>query len=136
MTQQIAMFVVAVLWLASCVGGILVAAFRGGTREEDGDSVLKQVTDTFAPQVASILTCIFALPAAKAAMLSGTPPDAVMRDYLAILLSVVYCGLFDAFIISYAKTGDSATTIRRFIQVRPAVAFLVTAMLVFYFGKA
>jgi hypothetical protein len=101
------------------------------------DSV-KSAFDTFATPLGGAIGFIFSVKFRSKA--PGAKSESARSAYtsveiFAILLVVLYCGFFDVLILLFSvHRMNMAAVIAVTSQLRPYVAFLITAVIAYYFG--
>lgn len=120
------------MWLASFLLCLLVPLYFKKDAPSNFANLIKEAFDTFGPSLAAMIAFVFA---GRNEQLQGEPNQTPLPDILALILSLIYVGIFDTVMLMFAtQRMDAQETVELFQQYRPYLAFLVTGMIAYYFG--
>jgi hypothetical protein len=121
------------LWLVSFFWCLGVPLVLHPSISDDFNRVLREVVDTFAPALAVMLSFVFGK---RAPSITKTGSDRWL-GLLALCLASGYAAIFSVIMGQFAFSDmDTKQLIEEYQEIRPAIGFLVTAMVAFYFGSA
>jgi hypothetical protein len=121
-----------VMWLASFLLCLLVPLYFKKDIPSNFGKLIKEAFDTFGPSLAAMIAFVFA---GRNEYSQAQPNQLPLADILALVLSLIYVGIFDTLMLMFATHRmDAQETVELFQQYRPYLAFLITGMIAYYFG--
>jgi hypothetical protein len=137
--------ILALIWAVSFAFCLIVPITARIDIPELFPDVIKGVFDTFATPLGVVLGFLFSGELAKQANSKSVKQKSSKTsivgpkwvDGFAVFATLLYCGIFDYFMFLFAiRRSNAESVITGFSQVRPYVAFLITGIMAFYFGKS
>ena len=125
------------IWMVSWLFCLAVPLYYKRDIPANFGTMIKQTVDTFGPSLAAMIAFVYAGHRRRQRLKkSKVMTSNVFADVLAIVLSLVYAGLFVIIMILFMlQTFTAEETISYFQEFRQYLNFLVTGMVAFYFGS-
>lgn len=135
MRRMLVIGLLVVIWLLSLLFCALIPLYFRKDIPSGFGPLLQQVFDTFTQTLATMLAFIFARHTDAQRQVKEMGERSLLPDILAVLLSLIYVGIFDATMMQFA-TGKlrADEAIEVFRTYRPYLAFLVAGSIAYYFG--
>jgi hypothetical protein len=142
MTQKLpsAVWILVGLMAISFAFCVLVPLFARADIPDLFSDAVKSAFDTFATPLGAAIGFVFSARVVAKRRVAALREDVEKPSYssgeiFAVLLVAFYCGIFDFSMVLFSLHRISMeTVIAVSSQLRPYVAFLITAVIAFYFG--